>query len=258
MKIQVPIRLYCATPTHTPKGLVEETIDLETEKTAFVMLHCWNFGCPGGEPVPDDYWVFMGAPQNHEVAWHIMRDQIVPLRRLMRKAKMNVVHVQPESVAARYPTYVPPDPVLQETHSRSPKPISSHASDRSSIVHGPGYMQWSGWETLDTPEPLRPKDGETMVVTTRQFDNWLRDRGITSLIYTGFATNLCILESPAAMKAMAALGYRCVILREGTLAVEFPETLAERRETKSSIRYIESWVGYSASTEDLANAVEAA
>ena len=64
-----------------------------------------------------------------------------------------------------------------------------------------------------------------MIATTEQFDSWLRDRGITDLLFTGFATNLCILDSPAAMKAMRALGYRCVIIREGTLGVEFPDTL---------------------------------
>ncbi|MEW5767581.1 MAG: hypothetical protein AB1797_08150, partial [bacterium] len=36
-------------------------------------------------------------------------------------------------------------------------------------------------------------------------------------IYTGFCANLCIVDSPAAMKAMNGLGYRCVLLREGTL-----------------------------------------
>ena len=89
-----------------------------------------------------------------------------------------------------------------------------------------------------------------MIVTTEQFDSWLRRRGITTLIYTGFTTNLCILDSPAATKAMAELGYKCVILREATLAVEFPDTIEERLNTRVALRYIEAWVGYTASVKD--------
>lgn len=256
MKIRLPLRLYRATPTSHPIGSTEQIATLDTERTALVLLHFWNFGCPGGAAVPEQYWVFMGAPQNHEIAWRIMSERVAPLRLAMRAAQMPIVHVQPEKIAARYPEHVlPDDPPTPAAAPSGPSAISNHASCRSEIVHGPGYMRWSGWETLDTPEPLRPMDGEVMAVTTRQFDAWLRARGITTLLFAGFATNLCILDSPAAMKAMAGQGYRCVILREGTLAVEFPETLADRLETKSAIRYIESWVGESASIDDLLNAV---
>jgi nicotinamidase-related amidase len=119
------------------------------------------------------------------------------------------------------------------------------------MVHGEGYMQWDGWQQLDVAEPVRPRPGDTMMVTTGQFDDWLRERGITTLLYTGFATNLCILDSPAAMKAMRSLGYRCVIIREGTLGVEFPETIETLTHTRAALQYIEAWVGYSASAFDL-------
>jgi nicotinamidase-related amidase len=109
---------------------------------------------------------------------------------------------------------------------------------------------------VELPVRFRPQAGDTMIVTTEQFDAWLRERGITTLLYTGFATNLCILDSPAAMKPMRALGYRCVIFREATMAVEFPDTLETLTHARAALRYIEAWVGYSASGEALRRALQ--
>jgi nicotinamidase-related amidase len=117
-------------------------------------------------------------------------------------------------------------------------------------------MDWSGWAELDIAAPLKPTDGETMIVTTDQFDRWLRERGIDTLVYAGFCTNLCILDSPAAMRAMAGRGYRCVLLRDATLAVEFPDTIDDRTNTRVALRYIEAWVGYTASTADFVRACD--
>ena len=116
-------------------------------------------------------------------------------------------------------------------------------------------MEWDGWQQLDVAPAVRPRPGDTMIATTEQFDAWLRGRGITDLLYTGFCTNLCILDSPAAMKAMAAQGYRCVILREATMAVEFPDTLETLLHTRAALQYIEAWVGYSARAADLRRAL---
>ena len=49
---------------------------------------------------------------------------------------------------------------------------------------------------------------------------------------------------------MAPRGYRCVLLREATFGVEFPDTLADRTHTNVALRYVEAWVGYTASAAD--------
>ena len=133
-------------------------------------------------------------------------------------------------------------------------PISDHYSRRANRVHGEGFNEWEGWKDLDFAEPLRPLENETVVVTTAQWDAWLREKGIDTLIYVGFCTNLCILDAPGGMRLMAPLGYRCIILREATLAVEFPDTLEQRLNTEVSLRFIEAWVGYTASNQDFLKA----
>jgi nicotinamidase-related amidase len=247
VEITLPVRFYRAVPTSRPEGLLEEEWTLEAARTAFIELHCWNVGCEGGVPVPEDFWVFMGAPQNHDVMRRVVAHEIAPAMQAARRIGMPIVHVQPESVGRRYFHLQPPPGPPSQPAAQPHPPISDHAARRAERVHGEGYMKWEGWDGLDVADAVKPRNGDILVVTTEQLDAWLRTKGITTLLYTGFATNLCILDSPAAMKAMAGLGYRCIILREGTLAVEFPDSLADRLHTQVALRYIEAWVGYSAS-----------
>jgi nicotinamidase-related amidase len=253
--IELPVRCYCAVPSRHPKGLVTSSWTLDVARTVLVELHCWNVGFPGAPPVPEEYWVFMGSPQNHDRMVGVVSQVIGPLLEAGRRAGMPIVHVQPESVARRYPELAPATPV--PTHAGPPgrAPVTDDAARRSALVHGEGYMGWDGWQHLDVAPPVRPRAGDTMVATTEQFDAWLRERGITTLLFTGFATNLCILDSPAAMKAMRGLGYRCVILREATMAVEFPDTLETLLHTRTALQYIEAWVGYSVGAGDLLRAL---
>lgn len=253
MQIELPVRFYRAVPTSNPDGLVDEKWTLDVAKTAFVELHCWNIGCPGGIPVPEQYWVFEVSPRNHEYMWRTVTDEIAPSLQAARGIGMPVVHVQGADIGARYAHLQPPMPPAQAPQSCR-EPISDHLTRYKNRVHGEGYGQWNEWPNVDIAEPVKPIDGEVLVVTTDQFDDWLRTRGIDTLLYTGFSANLCILDSPAAIKAMACLGYRCVILREATTGVEFPETLETRSHTQNAIRYIEAWWGYSASAGDFRQA----
>lgn len=254
---RLPVRFWQAVPTGDPVGHVTDIFDLDPSRTAFVSLHCWNVGCPGGPPVPQEYWVDMGSPRNHVVAWQIICDEIVPALAAARRAGLPVMHVQTTIIGDKYPHLQPPMPDKVPLASPRRPPISDHASVRANRVHGKGFSDWEGWQRLDFAEPTRPLAGETVVVSTDQWDDHLRARGIDTLIYAGFATNLCILDAPGGMRLMCQLGYRCVILREATLAVEFPDTLESRRQTEATLRHIEGWVGYTASRADFTSACEA-
>jgi nicotinamidase-related amidase len=269
MQITLPTRFFRAVPSRKPDGYITEAWNLDLSKTAFVSLHAWNVGCPGGPPVPEAYWVDMGSPQNHEAAWEIITREIAPALAAARRIGMHIVHVQPESIGRKYPHLMPPispersavgssSAEIPTPERRSRPPISDHYAWRASQVHGEGYMHWEGWKDLDFAEPLRPLPGEIIVISTEQWDDWLRKKGIDTLIYAGFATNLCILDAPGGMRQMAPLGYRCIILREATLAVEFPETLAQRLQTQATLRHIEAWVGYTAGCQDFLRACASA
>lgn len=254
--IDLRVQQYCAVPTSQPRGLVTADWRLDVARTALVALHCWNIGVPGGIPVPEDYWVFMGSPQNHAVMSDIVERVIAPLLDKARGAGMPVVHVQTEPIAARYAALQPPV-VTEDVGSCRPTPVTDDWARHVAVTHGPGMYEWPGWADLDAAPQVRPHPGDVMVATTAQFDAWLRARGIETLLYTGFSTNLCILNSPGAMKAMRDRGYRCVIVREATLGCEFPETQASLDHTRAALRFIETWVGYSAGVADLCQALVA-
>jgi nicotinamidase-related amidase len=253
---RLPVRQYIAVPSGEPRGLVTETWELPVARTAFIELHCWNVGVPGGLPVPDEYWVFMGSKQNHVRMARVVEGVIVPAMAAARRGGVPPVHVQPESVAARNPQLRPPPRQARDdgdgvliAHRPAAVLASDHAGRRANRVHGEGYMAWEGWERLDVAPQLRPQSPDVMIAATEEFHSWLQERHITTLVYTGFCANLCILDSPAAMKPMAALGYRCVLLREGTLGIEFADQPPDMH-TEAALRYVEAWVGYTASAAD--------
>jgi nicotinamidase-related amidase len=260
--IELPVRFWQATPTSNPVGHVEEVWKVDLAHTAFVSLHNWNIGSPDGSPSPEEFWVGIGSPQNNEMGGQVVCEEVYPCLQKARALGMEVVHVQSPLVGKKYPERMPPldagthTPDIPEraARSRTLPPVSNHAAERAERVHGPGYNAWSGWEALDFPTPVKPVGDEAVVIETDQFDLWLRERGITTLLYVGFCTNLCILDSPGAMKAMAARGYRCVLFREATIAVEFPDTVVDMTHTNVALRYIEAWVGYTASTRDFLRA----
>ena len=258
MTIRLPVRQYIGVPSGEPRGLVTATWELPVAETAFIELHCWNVGVPGGLSVPDDYWVFMGSKQNHERAARIMSDTIAPCLDAARHVGLATVHVQPESIALRHVELLPrpgraPVPSRPPIDEECGALAESHVTLRAEAVHGKGYTAWEGWQRLDVAPTVKPQPSDAMVVTTEEFDEWLQARGIATLIYTGFAANLCILDSPCAMKAMNSLGYRCILLREGTMAIEFPDQ-PPGMHTDVALRYVESWAGYTASADDFIRA----
>ena len=104
---------------------------------------------------------------------------------------------------------------------------------------------------------VAPVPGEPYVHQTGQFDRALRRRGIENLIYSGFATDMCILRAPGGIEPMAPMGYRIFLVRDATLGVEQPDTFEERIATRWAIRYFETHFGDTITTADFMAACEA-
>jgi len=98
---------------------------------------------------------------------------------------------------------------------------------------------------------------DQVILTGRQFDRILRERGIKNLVYTGFATNMCILDSAAATKEMLSYGYRIFLIREATLAVEYPDTFPTRMMTEAALKFFELKVGDTIGFEEYVRACRA-
>ena len=88
------------------------------------------------------------------------------------------------------------------------------------------------------------------MATGDQLHDLLRANGLLHLVYVGFATNWCILNRDYGMRAMAQRGYNMILLRDATMGVEFPDTLAAEMATEMAIREVEQQLGFSAAKDD--------
>ena len=92
---------------------------------------------------------------------------------------------------------------------------------------------------------VSPIGEEPLFFYTDTFDAYLKQHNIDTLIYTGFATDLCILGAEGGGRLMLSRGYRCILMRDATVGVETPESFLERLATRYGIRLFEWTVGYS-------------
>ena len=248
-------RRYVPIPLDDPPMETVEAITLDADKTTLVGLHCWNIGCPDGPPVDPRFCVGMGHRETVELGGRIMSEQIRPALQAARRASILVSHVENDHNGRQHPELmeeVPPEPPVS---SPSPPPEPAVPGHREAFVertHGAGYATDpdSPYVRMDRVDYLMPEPGEPFAIQTPQFDKLLRKRGIENLVYTGFATNMCILHSPGGVADMGALGYRIFIIREATLAVEYPDTIADRAVTRVALRYIETLYGHSIGYDD--------
>jgi hypothetical protein len=66
---------------------------------------------------------------------------------------------------------------------------------------------------------LKMADGEFIALTQQEAYNVLTSRGMTHIIYTGFATNMCMWGKPTGMKYMRQFGFKCMVARDLTEAI---------------------------------------
>jgi nicotinamidase-related amidase len=125
-------------------------------------------------------------------------------------------------------------PLLQE--ARKAGILVIHAS------HGKPVHPWA-----------TPLEGE--MVLEDQYDAYqvfeeLRNRGIKTLIYAGYATNMCVLVRPIGMIQAKEQNFNVILVRDATIAVETPESLDGEWAHKMAVRFVELNFGYTTTVED--------
>ncbi|NLF41572.1 MAG: isochorismatase family protein [Bacteroidales bacterium] len=76
----------------------------------------------------------------------------------------------------------------------------------------------------------------------REFAAFLRRIGVTSLIYTGFASNLCVIGRPMGIIHMVNNGFRCFSIPEASAAVEFENTWDTGAIHEMTTKIIAQWM----------------
>ena len=229
-----------------------ESLDLEIDvaRTALVGMHCWNIGCPDGPSVDVDYCVGMGWPQATEEAARIMSAVIRPSMDLARRVGMVVCHVETDWMDQQYPD-------LSSRRNREAV-TSPHRDEQQRILdraHGPDYLATSPLKSMRRAELVSPVGDEPMCFYSDALDAYLSERGIDTLIYMGFATDMCILGAEGGARPMLSRGYRCILMRDATVGVETPESFPDRLSTRYGIHLFEWSVGYSTTYQEFVSAM---
>ncbi|MGH2355749.1 MAG: cysteine hydrolase family protein [Chloroflexota bacterium] len=236
------------TPSLDGAGWVETRYTLDTRETGFVALHLWNVGDRNGPAIPDAFFVDMGTREAQEESVRIAEQYIRPAIDASRAAGIPIFHVEPANIALKYDSVrylLEPDDVTPPSPAqpRPPEVNPGWNRERAERSHGKGYAEWDGWQQMRILSSCDAAPSDQVILTGRQLDRILRRCGIKNLVYTGFATNMCILDSPAATKEMLGYGYRIFLIREATLAVEYPETFPTRLMTQAALKFFELKVG---------------
>ena len=246
--LRLPARYYRSVPTDRA-GYEKVTLSLAVDKTALVGLHCWNIGCPDGPATDANYCVGMGWPQATQEAARIMAEVIRPAMDLARSVGMAVYHVETDWMDRKYPH-------IESRRSNAAATVHPVRQELFERAHGADYMERSPLAEMQRAEIVSPVGDEPLVFYSDTLDEYLRERGIETLIYMGFAADMCLLGAEGAARPMLARGYRCVVIRDGTVGVESPDTFPQRLATNYGLHIFEWTLGHGCTFAQFKQAIE--
>jgi hypothetical protein len=80
------------------------------------------------------------------------------------------------------------------------------------------FTSEGGIEELATELEIGRHD-DPVINDCAELDAYLKERGITTIYYAGYATNICVLEWSTGMRMMHSLGYETVLVEDCSLAI---------------------------------------
>ena len=256
------------TATHPAKGhlgLAEKVLEIDVNATVVAGMHLWNLGEPGGPDVtpngPD--WSVTRFYDYYADAQQVIQDKIRPLFDTARAADVQVVHIATRRYARHYPQY---DRTLLKYSNgdsyESPGCVDTswedeYFRDRLGMGSSEARREFDRVKNkIRVAQCVAPKPEDEVILNGGQLNNLLRERKANTIIYTGFATNFCLQESPGGLVDMRERGYRLIVVRDATAALEDIQSAPERANLNTAIAHIERDFGYSCTAEGLISALD--
>ncbi|MBI3973429.1 MAG: hypothetical protein HY332_19325 [Chloroflexi bacterium] len=229
-------------PPEAYEGPIESELSIAPQHLGLVAVHCWNLADPDG-PYPH----LPGVRGSTTAQWtyravEICERRLAPLMRTCREVGIAVFHLASTAYAGRYPQYTavrddpelqpPPAPRVPPGSAIPPRCVAPEAQiDHVAKATGPHYPG-RPWQTMpgkfDIARVVRPRPEDFVVVNGWQLHGLCHRRGIHTLLYAGFMTDVCLMNVSGAIDEMKnRYGYRIAALRDCTTTFEFDETVRD-------------------------------
>ncbi len=241
--IRLTGRYYRLFPVTSPSGVAYEELVLEPGRTAFLLIDVYGKSRDELNEKIEELPEFL-QPAEADPRPAIIRDRIAPAKRSARAAGIQTIYV---------------------TNYLSPG-LTEQSEWRNMSLRTCGVDVLEAWrpptEALAYPEVIEPDDDD--IVVSKQLysgffethlDSLLRSRDVQTLVLVGFDSRICLAAT--ATEAMYR-NFRVIVIRDATHTFEFPETSEAGTANFLAIRYIESSVGYTCTTQEFVEACEAA
>ena len=239
----------------------EKRLRLPVEQTGFVLVDLWDCA-----DVPDE--LKPGGTSFCERAGEITRTRIKPALEAARRIGLTVIHAPTSYVARKYPGFcqrsealVTDSPAPPSAQQAWPPAEARQAWGRE--MQEARYGDYSPDEHrlreagTTIPADVCPTDSDWLIATSQQMHAVCSHQRLLNLVYVGFATNMCLLYKPGALWEMSRLGYRCVVLRDCTTAVESGDTYDGLWMTKAFVDWFEMFaLAYTAQSDDFVAACD--
>lgn len=264
---RLPVRSYRCYPLPGQEydernfGHVPWELDLDPATTALVTVDLWNMNSEPEPLVPElgreaeIGFLGLGGRACAEAGRRI-NENVAPVLWAAREAGLTVVHCNSDKVVRRYPeclVEVRSGPVAPPTEAGEGRESWPPAEVRAAVLEEYVLATWGEraqerWEAMravcDFPAAVRPVPGDLCVYQQAAFDQIMRERRITTLIYVGFLLAHCLMDKDGGLRSTAAIwnspGYRTIVLRDCTLAQESAESIEGFRTTEAFVFWLEA------------------
>ena len=113
-----------------------------------------------------------------------------------------------------------------------------------------------------TPHPLvAPAEGDIVLdgaVSTQSFVDLLEHLGTRLIVYTGYSSNMCVMTRPIGLLHMQNRGFELALVRDASLAMETPDTLAGEWMHAAMVNFVELNLAATVTAREMSAAAYAA
>jgi len=236
--IEITGRYWRGFPPKDPPGAAEENLALLVDETTFLIIDVYGKYYDDGVNLPEAEERWSGP------GWRdIVRNRIVPAKAAAVHAGLRVVYL---------------------TNYLSPGLSARHEFPKVTLQHY-GLDMLEEWQpptpVLEHASIIAPAPDEPLI--HKQFysgffettlDTVLRGYGTRNIVAVGFDSRICLANT---LTDALYRDYRVIAIRDAIGTTEYPETAGGEWASFLAVRYIESDVGYTVTTDDFVAACNA-